>query len=144
MRSRNIWVVAMVVIIWLFVLITSLSAPELMFGDEPVILRPAALLNWFWGLVATVFVLRSTYFRHPNEMGWGQTESFPWITAVIGAVWIVALLASRLVPEVVVNENIIIPVGSIVAPPIAVALTLYATEFLITGFASRQPLNGAQ
>ena len=144
MRSKNIWVVAMIVIIWLFVLITSLSAPELMFGDEPVILRPAALLNWFWGLVATVFVLRSTYFRHPNEMGWGQTDAFPWITVVIGVVWFVAMLASALVPEVVVNEDILIPVGSIVAPPIAVALTLYATEFLITGFASRQPLNGDQ
>ena len=144
MRSKNIWVVAMVVIIWLFVLITSLSAPELMFGEEPVILRPAALLNWFWGLVATVFVLRSTYFRHPNEAGWGQTQSFPWITVVIGVVWFVALLASRLTPDVMVNEDILIPVGSIVAPPIAVALTLYATEFLITGFAARQPLNGEQ
>lgn len=144
METKNLWVVAMVVIIWLFVLITSLGAPELMFGDEPVILRPAALLNWFWGLVATVFVVRSTYFRHPNEAGWGQTEAFPWITGVIAIVWFVALLASRLTPDVVVNEDIVIPVGSIVAPPIAVALTLYATEFLITGFAARRPLNGEQ
>ena len=59
-------------------------------------------------------------------------------------VWFVALLASRLTPDVMVNEDILIPVGSIVAPPIAVALTLYATEFLITGFAARQPLNGEQ
>ena len=77
-------------------------------------------------------------------MGWGQTDSFPWITAVLAVIWFVALLASRLIPEVAVNEDILIPVGSIVAPPVAVALTLYATEFLITGFASRQPLNGPQ
>lgn len=141
MRSKNLWVVAMIVIIWLFVLLTSLTAPELMWGEEPVILRPAALINWFWGLVATVFILRSTYFRHPNEMGWGQTDAYPWITGVIAVVWLVAFLASGLAPEVRVNEDILIPVASIVAPPIAVAITLYATEFLITGFASRQPLN---
>lgn len=130
------------VVIWIVVLITSLSAPELRFGEEPVVLRPAAILNWLWGLVATIFVLRSTLFRRPNEMGWGQTDAWPWAMAVSTVIWIVALIASGAVPEVVVNEDITVPIGSIVAPPIAVALTLYAHEFLIAGFAARKPLDG--
>lgn len=141
MRSKNIWVAVTIAVIWLAVLTTSLSAPDLVFGDEPVILRPAAIVNWFWGIVGTVFVLRSTVFRHQDELGWGQTDSYPWITAITAIVWLVAVLASLNAPDVVVNENITIPVASIIAPPIAVALTLYACEFFITGFASRKPLD---
>ena len=140
MRSKNIWIGLTIAIIWLVVLMTSLGSPELTFGDEPVILRPAAILNWFWGLLATVFVLRTTIFRRPEELGWGQDDAYPWITAVVGASWIIALLATSMAPEVVVNEDITIPIASIVAPPIAVALTLYACDFLISGFASRKPL----
>ncbi len=140
MRSKNIWIGLTIAVIWLVVLMTSTGAPELTFGDEPVVLQPAAILNWFWGLLATVFVLRTTIFRRPDEMGWGQTEAYPWIAAVVGAAWIVALMATSLAPDVVVNDNITIPIGSIVAPPIAVAVSLYACDFLVSGFASRRPL----
>lgn len=141
MNSKNIWVVLTIAVIWVAVVITSLSAPDFVYGDEPVIFRPAAVVNWFWGLLATLFVLRSTVFRRSDEMGWGQTEAWPWVTVAVSAVWLVAVLASLLAPDVVVNENITIPIASIVAPPIAVALTLYSCEFLITGFAARKPLD---
>ena len=141
--SKNIWIGLTIAIIWVVVLITSLGAAELTFGDEPVILRPAAIVNWFWGLLATVFVLRTTLFRRPEELGWGQTDAYPWITVVVGVTWVIALLATNMAPEVVVNEDITIPIASIVAPPIAVAVTLYACDFLISGFASRKPLAGA-
>lgn len=140
MPAKNIWIGLTIAIIWLVVLITSLGAPELTFGDEPVVLRPAAIVNWFWGLLATVFVLRTTVFRRPEELGWGQTDAYPWITVVVGAAWVIALLATNMAPQVVVDENITVPVASIVAPPIAVAVTLYACDFLISGFASRKPL----
>jgi len=143
MRSKNLWVGLMIAIIWLAVLLTSLNAPDLTFGDEPVVIKVAALANWFWGLLATVFVLRSTIFRRPDEMGWGETESWPWLTVVIGAIWLVALIAGSAAPDVTIGDNIVIPIASIVAPPIAVALTLFSCEFLITGFASRRPLENA-
>ena len=143
MRSKNIWVGLMITIIWLAILIASLNAPELTFGDEPVVIRVAAIANWFWGLLATVFVLRSTIFRRQDEMGWGETEAWPWVTAAIGAIWFVALIAGSAAPDVVVNDEITIPIASIIAPPIAVALTLFACEFLITGFASRRPLDSS-
>jgi hypothetical protein len=119
--AKNIWIGLTIAIIWLVVLITSLGAPELTFGDEPVVLRPAAIVNWFWGLLATVFVLRTTVFRRPEELGWGQTDAYPWITVVVGAAWVIALLATNMAPQVVVDENI-------------------TCDFLISGFASRKPL----
>lgn len=143
MRSKNLWVGLMIGIIWFVILITSLNAPELTFGDEPVTIKVAAIANWFWGLLATVFVLRSTVFRRQDEMGWGQTEAWPWVTVAIGGIWLVALIAGSAAPDVVINDDITIPIASIVAPPIAVALTLFACEFLITGFASRRPLGDA-
>lgn len=143
MGSKNIWIVLTITIIWLVVLITSLSAPEMSFGDDPVVLRPGAILNWFWGLLATVFVLRSTVFRRQEEMGWGDTDAWPWLTVVVGAIWLVTLIAGAAAPDVVINENIIIPVASIAAPPIAAGLTLFSCEFLITGFAARKPLDAA-
>lgn len=143
MRSKNLWIGGTIAIIWLAVLITSLNSPELTFGDEPVVIRVAAIANWFWGVLATIFVLRSTIFRRPNEMGWGQTVSWPWITAITAVLWLVAMLASLNAPSIDVNETISVPIAAIVAPPVAVALTLYACEFLITGFAARRPLDGA-
>ena len=121
-------------------ILNSLNAPELVFGDEPVVLRPAALANWFWGGLATVFVLRSTVFRRPQEMGWGETDAWPWVFVVVSGLWVVALLASLLAPDLVIDEQITIPIATIVAPPIATVFTLYAAEFLITGFAARKPL----
>jgi hypothetical protein len=56
-------------------------------------------------------------------------------------VWFVALLASLVAPDVVINDEITVPIGAIVAPPVAVAVTLFSCEFLITGFAARKPLN---
>ena len=140
MRSKNIWVGLTVAAIWLVVLITSLNSPDLVFGDEPTMLKIAAIVNWFWGVLATVFVLRSTIFRRPDEMGWGDAEAWPWITAVVGAIWLVTLIASLAAPDVTIVDTVVVPAASIIAPPVAVGLTLFVCEFLITGFAARKPL----
>lgn len=136
--NPNIWVIASIAIIWSVVLITSLNSPDLVFGDaEPVMVRIAAIANWFWGVLATGFVLRATIFRRPTEAGWKQTESWPWIMVVVGAIWLIAMFVSLQVPDVVVSETISVPVAAIVAPIIAAVLTLYAAEFLVNGFAAR-------
>jgi hypothetical protein len=138
MRQNNIWIFATIAVIWLVVLITSLQSPELMFGTEPVQIKIAAIANWFWGLLGTVFLLRSTIFRRPDEVGWGETVSWPWVAGVVSGIWIVAAVVSLTIPDVVVSEDIVVPAAAIVAPVVAAGLTLYVTEFLVTGFAARQ------
>ncbi len=139
MENRNIWVVVSLAIIWLVVIVTSLQAPSLSFGDgEPVVIRVAALANWFWGLAGSVYVLRATIFRRPTEPGWGEDTAWPWIAVAVGVIWVVALIVSLTFPDIVIDGGFaVVPFGSIAAPVIAVALTSYVVDFLVTGFAAR-------
>jgi hypothetical protein len=138
--NSNVWVVLSVLVIWFAVIVTSLNSPELVFGDEPTVINIAAIANWFWGLLGTVFVLRATVFRRPNELGWGQTNAWPWVTVAVAVIWLLVILVALRAPDVIVNDTIIVPIGAIAAPIVGAVLTLYASEFLVSGFASREGL----
>jgi hypothetical protein len=98
----------------------------------------ALLANWFWGLITTVFILRSTVFRRPNEAGYGETNSWPWLTLVVAGIWVIAGMVANGTGTIgVASDSILIPVGAILALPIAAAVTSYAVEFLVQGFAAR-------
>lgn len=137
-ESRNTWVIVSLVIIWVVVLITSLQAPPLIFGDGPVVVSAAALVNWFWGLAASVYVLRATIFRRPTEPGWGEDTAWRWIALAVAVIWVSVLIVSLTFPDIVIDDGFVeIPFGSIAAPIIGVALTSYVVDFLVTGFAAR-------
>jgi len=142
MRQSNIWIFGTIAVIWFVVLVTSLQSPELQFGDGPVRVQVAAIANWFWGLLGTLFLLRSTIFRRPDEIGWGQDAAWPWVAAVVSGIWLVAAVVSLAVPDVTVSDDIIVPAAAVVAPVVAAGLTLYVTEFLVAGFAARQDATG--
>ncbi len=138
MKGRNYWVIATIAVIWLVVLILSLQSDPLVTGAEQNELPVAAFLNWIWGLLATVAVLRATVFRKPNEKGWGQDDAWMWIMIVVGSIWVAATIVALSVPDLVTGDDPIrIPYGAIVAPVIAAVLTNYASEFLVKGFAAR-------
>ena len=141
MKTSSVWIWATIAVIWVTVLAMSLGSPNLEFGDEPEVIDIAIIVNWFWGLVGTVGVLRLTLFRRPNEVGWGETDAYPWILAVVGALWIAAGFAAINLPVLEVGDDIVVPVAAIVAPIAAAMLTWYACEFLVAGFAARQPGN---
>ena len=138
MKTNSVWIWATIVVIWVAVFIMSMGSPNLEFGDEPQVVDVAIIINWFWGLVGTVGVLRLTMFRRPNEAGWGQDTAWPWILGVVGALWLAAALVSINLPVLEVGDNIVIPVAAIIAPIAAAMLTWYACEFLVAGFAARQ------
>lgn len=123
---------------WIVVFSTIDGSEPLIFGDDKNEIPVALLANWFWGLVTTVFVLRSTFFRRPNEAGYGETNSWPWVTLVVAAVWLIAGWVANGTGQIgVASDSILIPVGAILALPIAAAVTSYAVEFLVQGFAAR-------
>lgn len=138
MRTNNVWVYITVVVIWTTVIVMSLGSPDLVFGDEPQVIRVGAIADWFWGLLGTVFVLRATVFRRPNEPGWGQDDAWGWVTLVVATLWITAMLVSIMAPVVEIGDKIEAPVATLIAPVVAAALTPYACEFLIEGFAARR------
>jgi hypothetical protein len=136
--TSNIWVYVTIAVIWVTVIISSFASPELQFGtDPPQVINVAAITHWFWGMLGTVFVMRSTVFRRPNEAGYGQDEAWAFVALTVGGLWIASMLVSVLAPTITISDDIIIPVGAIVAPIVAAALTPYACEFLIEGMAAR-------
>lgn len=138
MQTNNIWVYATIAVIWITVIWASVSSPELQFGGEdPQIINVAALGDWFWGLLGTVFVMRSTVFRRPHEAGYGQDEAWGFVALTVAGIWVAAGLVSVLAPTIAISDDILIPAGAILAPIVAAALTPYACEFLIEGVAAR-------
>ena len=114
------------------------NSQPLVYGDDMTEIRIATWANWFWGLITTVFVLRSTVFRRPNEAGYGETNSWPWLTLVVTVIWLIGGAVARSDTQLgVASDSVLIPVGAIVALPIAAAVTSYAVEFLVQGFAAR-------
>lgn len=138
MNKNSIWIWATILAIWAMVLWMSTGSPELQFGEDPTVVDVAKVIDWFWGLVATIGVLRITFFRRPTEAGWGQMTAWPWILAVVGGLWLAAAIASTSLPVFEVGDDIIIPVAAVIAPIAAAMLTWYACEFLVAGFAARQ------
>ena len=72
------------------VLILSFNSPDLISGEDQSALPIAAFIDWLWGLLAVVAVLRATVFRRPTEKGWGQDDAWMWITIVVGGIWVAA------------------------------------------------------
>ena len=138
MKTNSLWIWATIVVIWVSVFIMSTGSPNLEFGEEPEVIDVAIIMDWFWGLVGTVGVLRLTLFRRPNEAGWGEDTAWPWILGVVGALWLAAALVSINLPVLEVGDDIVVPVAAIVAPIAAAMLTWYACEFLVAGFAARR------
>ncbi len=138
MKTNSIWIWLTILAVWVAVLIMSMGSPDLQFGSDPVIVDIGIIMDWFWGLVATVGVLRLTLFRRPNEAGWGQDNAYPWVFPVIGALWLAAAFTAVSLPVFELGDDIIVPVAAIVAPIAAAMLTWYAVEFLVAGFAARR------
>lgn len=140
MKGGTKWVFLTIIMVWVAVLILSVSSPDLVTGglDDPNELPVAAFINWLWGILATVSVLRATVFRRPNEKGWGQDAAWMWIAIVVAGIWLAATIVALAVPVLETgSDHTQIPYAAIIAPIVAAVLTNYACEFLVEGFAAR-------
>ncbi len=138
MNTNSVWIWLSILGIWVSVLIMSMGSPDLQFGSDPVVIDVGIIMDWFWGLVGTVGVLRLTMFRRPTEAGWRQENAYPWVFVSVAALWLAAAIAAVSLPLFEWGDDIIVPVAAIVAPIAAAMLTWYAVEFLVAGFAARQ------
>lgn len=141
MQGRTKWVFVTIFLIWVAVLIISVASPDLVTGTIPDRdeLPAAAFITWLWGILGTVSVLRATVFRRPSEKGWGQDTAWPWITAVVGGIWLAATIVALAVPVLETGDDPTeIPYAALIAPIVAAVLTNYACEFLVEGFAARK------
>ena len=136
--TKPVWIVATIGVIWLAVLSTAIFAPDVVTGSEQQHFNVAAFTNWFWGLLATVFLLRATVFRSPQRGVSDEEAAWVWISVAVEAIWVAVMLISILVPEAVTGTDPTrIPIAAIVAPIVAVVFTKYVCEFLVYGFSAR-------
>jgi hypothetical protein len=118
------WTAAGMAGIWIAVIVISLGAPDMVTGSEQQHFPVAAASTWLWGLVSTgAFVwavgkLRGNATRQPIWIG---------LTVATLVVWLVATILSVSLPRVETGSDPTrIPVGALVGPMAATALTVLA------------------
>jgi hypothetical protein len=118
------WTAAGIAGIWVAVTVISVFAPDMVTGSEQEHLPVAALSTWLWGLVSTgAFVwamgkLRGNATRRPIWIG---------LTTATLTVWLLATILSVSLPVVETGSDPTrIPIGAIVTPMAATALTVLA------------------
>jgi hypothetical protein len=131
MQQKYLWTLIAVVAVWLAVLFTSLFAPDFVSGSAQEHIKIAAMVNWLWGLLATVGVLRM--LRHRDAQ---RAEAGTWIAlgTGVGVIWLTMTLVSLLVPDIETGSDPTrIPLAAMIAPVVAMVLTRYLAEFLFEG-----------
>jgi hypothetical protein len=118
------WTAAGMAGIWIAVIVISLGAPDMVTGSEQQHFPVAAASTWLWGLVSTgAFVwavgkLRGNATRQPIWIG---------LTVATLVAWLVATILSVSLPRVETGSDPTrIPVGALVGPMAATALTVLA------------------
>lgn len=131
MKTRYLWTVVAIAAIWLAVLLTSLFSPDFVSGTEQEHLKIPALLNWLWGAMATVSIMRMHRHRRAKLLSDGS-----WITLGMGTalIWLAATMVSIFVPEMETGTDPTrIPLAALISPIVAMVFTRYLAEFLVEG-----------
>lgn len=112
--------------VWMAMIAISLFAPDMIHGSEHEHLRIGALTAWFWGLIATVFVLLPLIaYREPlphHDRAWLVFGLF------VGGAWAIAAVAGVAAPRAVTGSDPTeVPVAALVAPVAALVVTAAAS-----------------
>jgi hypothetical protein len=113
---------AAIAAIWTAVVLASLFSPDLVHGSEHEHLPIAALTWWFWGLIATAFVLVPLAASRQGP----AAKSSLWFTlaASTAAIWLLVTLLSVFTERHVTGSDPTeFPVVAVFGPPVAMAAT---------------------
>jgi hypothetical protein len=129
--TKAVAVVGAVGVIWLAVLLASILAPDMVTGSQQEHLNVAALANWFWGLLSTMFLLRATVFRPPRLERHEEEAVWIWSSVAVGGVWLAVAVISIFTPAFVTGSDPTrLPLAAILAPIVATAIIRFASEFV--------------
>jgi hypothetical protein len=110
-----------VVGLWVSVAAISVFAPDLISGTEQEHVPIAAITTWFWGTVATGFVLFATAFpTHDQTVRWG-------LTIVVLGIWGAVAAASIFAPSIVSGTDpATVPIAALIGPVAGAIATGFA------------------
>jgi hypothetical protein len=106
--------------LWLAVATISIFAPGMITGSEQEHLPIAAITTWFWGAIATGFVVFTVAFPTDEAKArWG-------LTIAVLSIWGAVTLASIFAPTMVTGgDPTTIPIVAILAPMAGVLATAF-------------------
>jgi hypothetical protein len=109
--------------IWLAVLLASVFSPDMVHGSEQQHLPIAALTDWFWGSVATAFVLISIAIGRVRSFE-DKHEAWFLLALTTTAVWVAVTVVSIFAPRLVTGTDPTkIPLAAMISPVVGTVAT---------------------
>jgi hypothetical protein len=115
--------------VWLAVVLVSVFSPDLVHGSEHEHLPIAAILTWFWGALATAFLLVPLAVHRRTD----ETRPEWWfvLAAATSAVWTAVIFVSIFAPnQVTGSDPTRVPVGAMLSPVIGMVATAFVAGFV--------------
>jgi hypothetical protein len=122
-QPKALWSLVAVAAIWLAVILTSLFSPDMVTGSEQEQLKIPAVINWLWGGLATMSVLRAIKFQ--------SGPPGAWMTVGVGTavIWTAVTLMSIFGPVFITGTDPTrLPLAAIIAPIAGLLLTRFLIE----------------
>ncbi len=108
MGQKHAWTALSVISIWIAVAFASTFSNDLIAGSDPVRIPVAAITCWFWGAVATGFILIVVLRKKPTNI---------WLTLSITGIWASVALTSIFSPDLVAGSDpTSIPIAAMISP----------------------------
>ena len=131
MGKNLLWVGIGLTAIWVAVLLISLIAPDLQYGDERESFPLVAATTWVWGAAASSFLLRAFVQRR----GTAEDQRHAWIGLAGStlAIWFVVTIATLVIPRFFFEfgDNLFwVPLGSLVAPAAGAVATSIVGQYV--------------
>lgn len=124
MRPRLRWTLIGLSAVWVAVVLMSMFSPDLVSGSDQEHLKLPAMVDWLWGVLSTMVLLRALRFKSGSPGAWmavGLGTTVIWAAATAVAIW---------GPEMVTGgDPTRLPLAAIIAPIIAMLLTRFLVEF---------------
>jgi hypothetical protein len=109
--------------IWLAVLLASVFSPDMVHGSEQQHLPIAALTDWFWGSVATAFVVITVAIAHARPFE-DKHEAWFLLALTTTAVWVAVTAVSIFAPRLVTGTDPTkIPLAAMISPVVGTVAT---------------------
>lgn len=116
------WTGVAVFTVWLSVLLASVFSPDFIHGSQQDHLAIAAITWWFWGLIATAFLLVPLAVHGTHEEG--RPGAWMALGGIGSAIWLVSMLLSIFTERHVTGADPTqFPIAAVFAPAIAMVLT---------------------
>lgn len=124
MQPKLKWTLVAVAAVWVSVILTSLFSPDMVSGSQQEHLKIPAFINWLWGSLATMALLRALRFRSGPDGAWmavGLVTLLVWAAVTVVAIWGPVMLTG--------SDPTRIPIAAIIAPIAGLLVTRFLVEF---------------